>query len=156
MDIDNDDDIDDLIGQLKGVSNTVTQLRTDPDITNNNVNEFVLKKAGALVERCLDLVDSIQDTVDAAPDPEAVESLASLIRAATGAIEILNKNSMSKEKITAAKDLEVMRIDARTKLKQLCDNPQTRNSGESVAEMSREEMIQHIIKDAKLIDADVS
>ena len=78
-----DDDLED------GVKNLVDQLKEDQKtnksivkseefkLDKDNLEEFILNKTGSLINSSIEMVNTVKQYVEAAPNSEEVESLAS-------------------------------------------------------------------------------
>ena len=71
----------------KNVSKKGEQLGLDP----SDVEEFVIKNSGHLVQQSLDVMDNVKDYIMASGDPDSISALSELINASSKAIESLNK-----------------------------------------------------------------
>ena len=92
MDEEFDSELGSLVEQLQESNNTARQARNENDpLKKENLERFVVEKAGALVEESLDMMRVVKDYIISAPENKDVEALAGLISATSSAIETLNK-----------------------------------------------------------------
>lgn len=94
----NNSEIDSIIDQLKAESVPKTAQtiipRTStpvPNLTDDNVNQYVYNKTAYVIESGLDAINSLKDLVATGQDPKEISALAQLIGATTKAIDSLNK-----------------------------------------------------------------
>ena len=115
------DNVSDLLDQLQE-SNADTKLAIkkaqeledqDIELNDEELDKFVINNSAKLINKTNKILSEVQQYVLAAPNAEAVDSLSSLIKANTSAIDLLNKLNMQKQKTNAAKDIKVM--DSQTK-----------------------------------------
>ena len=142
-----DEEINDLLGQLKQ-NNTFT----NKTIKNNHnfnlpkekLEEFILNTSGRLVQDSLDMIDIVKERVSGAAEPDDVASLSELFKASTSTIEALNKILIQDKKTVTSVALKQMDVEAKKEL------AQHESEGRFLA--SRDEMMKHLVKDAKIID----
>jgi hypothetical protein len=148
-----DDNIEDLISQLQDVGAPVEVPREDTQFSldKEDAEQFVIDNAGKLIVRSLQAVDDIKQYVLSAPDSEQIDSLASLIRSSANAIDTLNKIVLQDMKAATSKELKQIDFEQKKSLQASSQNDMTR-----ALKMSREDMVQYLLKDATLIDAEVS
>jgi hypothetical protein len=112
-----DEVVDDILSQLKNSAKECTELTKpkddDPKVTKENLEEFVIKKSAALVEKALDIVDEIKDRATASDDAEEVRALADMLKATSSAVDALNKVHIASERNQTAKEINQKNIDAR-------------------------------------------
>lgn len=141
-----DDTVNSLLNQLKTipvVAKKSQQLSSD-SITKENLEKFVIQYASRLVENATESVEYIKDNVQAAPTAEDVSSLAELIKSTSGAIEILNKMVINKEKISTS--IKIKEMDIENKREELEVKTTTFLA-------SREEIMRQLVNKSKTIDA---
>ena len=137
MDDDIDPEIGSLIDQLKDSSLAMKAVRCEPDpLKKEDMEMFVIQKAGMLVEESLDMMRTVKDYLMSAPDPKGVESLAGLITATSSAIETLNKLIVTDKK--AATTFKLKEMDATLKRQLIEDQTNSK------IKLTREEMLRHI------------
>ena len=146
--MDNDDlEIDNLLDQLKDNTSFVKKAKKQSEKFNLNKEEleqFILNSSGKLINDSLHVIDDMREFVEAAPDAETITSLAALMKASTDAIDTLNKVLIQDKK--SATQVGVKRMDIEAK-KALADE-----SNSKVNTLTREEVFQKLLEDAKVID----
>jgi hypothetical protein len=106
-------DIDNLINQLRtNNSIAVSNTKEVEPLKKEEVEKFVIEKAGELVRESLDLLREIKINSIAASttDPEQIAAIASLTSATTSSIETLSKIIISDKKndtVIKAKQIEI-------------------------------------------------
>ena len=148
-DIFGDDSIDDLVSQLKEnnkIINTVKKERTE--ISADNLEEFIMKSSGALIEDSLDIISNVKDYTSSAPDSRESTSLAELIRASASAIDILNKILLQNKKSETQMDIKKLDVNMKQGIA-AADNATT-------LLVSREDILTKLIEDSEAIDVEVS
>lgn len=144
---DDDDILDDLLGQLKentSFNSKVIKNHEHFDLPKEELEKFILNTSGRLVKDSLDMIDIVKERVAGAAEPEDVASLSELFKASTSTIEALNKILIQDKKAVASITIKQMDIESK---KELAANE---NKNKMLA--SREEMLEQLVKDAKLID----
>ena len=144
---DDDEIIDDLLGQLKDNSsfnNKALKSNEDFEMDKEQLEAFILNTSGRLVKDSLDMIDIVKERVAGAAEPDDVASLSELFKASTSTIETLNKILLQEKKALTTLTVKKMDIDSK---KELADN-----EAKSNMTASREEMMELLIKDSKLID----
>ena len=141
-----EEEVDDLIKQLQSNTKNIKNIQKDPEFTlkKEELEQFILNKAGKLVNDSIDMVGNIKQYVDAAPNAEDVESLASLLKATTSSIDTLSK-LLVQDKRTAT-SIAVKRLDIESK-KQLQETDH-----QNKLELTREEVLDRLMNDSKLIE----
>ena len=151
------DSLNELIEQLK-VTKSRQTIPSDPyHLNDDNIQEFILRKAGKLINDAVQAVEDYKDNVCDGTDAEAASSLAALIGAASGAIDTANKINLQNKKNRTAVQLREMDIEARKQL-QLNEKPVSTN----ILIATREEVLRHLFDtpekqktiEAELIDKD--
>lgn len=144
--------VGDLLEQLKDANKQVEQVKkVSEPLTKENMEKFVVEKAGRLVEESLDVMSNVKDYISSAPESKDVGSLAELIAATATAIETLNKiivTDKRNETVLKAKELD---IASRRELKQADNETKLLATREQVFKM----LIDSANKSAKIIDAEI-
>lgn len=145
MDTDIDNTVNDIISQLKtsSLSNTSPQ-KEDIKLTKDNLEEFILTNSGKLVTKSLGLIDNIESFVSTSPEPDDVTALSELIKAATSAVESLNKIYIADSKNENQMKIKKLDIAAREKLS-VMDN-------QTKILLSREDIMKALINTSDVID----
>lgn len=149
--MDNDDleeGIDDLINQLKNNTKKIDNIQKKEEFTldREDVEQFLINNAGKLIADSMDIVDSVKQYVAAAPNSDEVESLASLMKAATSSIDSLSKIFIQNTKSKTSIELKTLDIDSKKELLE--------TDHQNKLELSREEVLERLIKSADIIEAD--
>lgn len=140
-----EDEIDDLVSQLKDNNKAFQKQKTEKkEITAENLEEFIMQSSGSLVQDSLEVIGSLKEYTNMAPDARETESIAELIKASTSAIETLNKILLQQKKSETQIKVKQMDVDSR--------------QGLAIAEqktkilLSREDIMKKLIEDAETID----
>lgn len=144
----------------QSVSNAVSQLLTaiqSPATTTlpissttptpEELEAFLIKNASNLVQGTVEFVNSMKGFIQAAPTADDLEALASLVDSSSKAIEALNKipiTNKNNDNRIAIKHLDIS------------SRKESREDGIKRGKyiMNREELIEELIKDARLIDVE--
>jgi hypothetical protein len=144
-----DDVVDDLISQLKNTEQAKKEIdKSEPDVNKENLEEFLLKYSGKLVKDSVEYVDDVKQFITSAPDYKDLEALSKLVGASASAIESLNKILISNKANENRKEIKEMDIQSK---KELMNHSQN-SIGLTI---NREELLNKLMKDAKVIDAEV-
>lgn len=122
-----------------------------PDVTEDNLNDYLLKKASSLVDLSLGAVEELKPFVMQGTDPDEITALAEVINASSKAMENLNKLLMQKKKFE--NDVKLKKIDFELKKELVAmepSNPHTVNNNVFIA--SREEIFKKFINTTQDID----
>ena len=144
---DDEEIINDLLGQLKqnsSFNNKAMKNHEHFDLPKEELEKFILNTSGRLVKDSLDMIEVVKERVASAAEPEDVASLSELFKASTSTIESLNKVLLQDKKTMTTLTVKQMDIDSKKELAE--------NETKSRMLASREEMMDQLIKDAKLID----
>lgn len=150
--MDNDDledNIDDLINQLKNTDKEIKKLPKKEEFTldKQDLEQFLINKAGKLINDSMEMVDNVKQYVAAAPNSEEVESLANLLKATTSSIDSLSRIFVQNKRSETSVNVKQMDIDSKKELLQ--------TDHQNKLELSREEVLERLIKNADIIEADV-
>lgn len=110
-----DNTVNSILDQLKTVpvvAKKVNEIQVN-DISKENLEKFVVQYASRLVENATESVEYIKDNVQAAPTADDVISLAELIKSTSGALEILNKIVINKDKLQNSVKIKQMDVDSK-------------------------------------------
>jgi hypothetical protein len=142
-----DDTVNSILDQLKTVPTVAKKVNELPssDLSKENLEKFVVQYASRLVENATESVEYIKDNVQAAPTADDVISLAELIKSTSGALEILNKIIINKEKLQNS--VKIKEMDVASKREEL----EVKTTTALIA--SRDEIMKELInKSSKIID----
>ena len=120
--MDSNNEIDAIVEQLRADSvPTNSQIVPSeiplPDVNDDNMNEYVIKKATENIEASLDAVNSLKDIVITGQNPQEIAALASLINATTKALDSLNKINMQNKQIKNNIEIKQMEVSAAKNIK---------------------------------------
>ena len=145
-----DDVVDDLLTQLKNSKKVEKDVRDETlNLSKENLEDFLMQYSGKLIKGSVNYVEDVKQYITAAPDSKDLEALIKLVGASAAAIESLNKILITDKNNDVKKEIKVMDIESK---KMLQDN-QNEKLGLT---MNREELIKQLMKDATLIDADIT
>ena len=139
--------VDDLLSQLKGASSASKELNKEEfNLDKEELESFLLNYSGKLIKGTVDYVEEVKQFITSAPDSRDVDALSKLVGASASAIESLNK-ILLQDKANEAK-IQVKQMDIESK-KEL----QEKNNERLGITINREELLNKLIDDAKLINA---
>jgi len=140
-------DLDELLDQLKNdttLNQTATSKKIELDLNDENVNDYILQKAGKLVEGGVDTVEALRESVLASCEPSDLEAYSELFRAVTGAIDTINRINVQNKRDKTAKEIKQMDIEGRKQL------PSGGNGGDTnILIAPREEIIKKFLEENK-------
>lgn len=140
-----EDEIDDLVSQLKDNNKAFQKQKTEKkEITAENLEEFIMQSSGSLVQDSLEVIGSLKEYTNMAPDARETESIAELIKASTSAIETLNKILLQQKK--SETQLKVKQMDVESRQGLAIAEQQTKIL------LSREDIMTKLMEDADTID----
>lgn len=141
-----DDTVNSLLNQLKTVPTVSKKAKevSNDNISRESLEKFVVQYASRLVENATESVEYIKDNVQAAPTAEDVVSLSELIKSTAGAIEILNKIAINKEKLENSVKIKEMDINSKREELEVKTN---------VFLASREDVLKQLINKTKVIES---
>lgn len=142
-----DAELGNLIQQLQNTSSLGQKAIAEPNpLKKEEMERFVIERAGELVKESIDFVKAMRDYVAAAPNGNDVSAIADLVTATSNAIETLNKLIVTDKKIEAATKLKEMDINSR---KELAENNQFK------LQLTREELFKQLITNARPVSAEI-
>lgn len=114
-DIELKNSVNSIIEQLREVPATISSHSQLPevDVSDTNLEEFVLKHAGNLVIQASQTVEMMKDYISTAPTADDVSALADLINANTSALEVMGKVLNQNKKNNNAVKIKQMDIDGK-------------------------------------------
>ena len=68
-------------------------------LTSDRLDDFVLQNASNIVQDGVDMIKDLKNSISQTIDPDEVSSLADLIKATNGSLEILNKLNITNKKL---------------------------------------------------------
>jgi hypothetical protein len=145
--------VGDLLEQLNDANKKaeVAKKESNP-LKKEDMERFVVEKAGKLVEESLDVVSNVKDYISSAPESKDVGSLADLIAATSAAIETLNKIIVTDKRNETVIKAKEMDIATKKELKEADNNNKLLATREQVFKM----LIDTANTNAKIIDIEPS
>jgi hypothetical protein len=145
-------DINTLLDELSSFSLPPTAKsvprNTPTNITEENINTYILQKTGNLIEAGLGAVEDLKSYVVQGQNPDEIAALSELISSTTKAIEALNRINLQNKKARTDKELKEMDIQGKKAVAgMLPGNNITNNTNVLVA--SREEIFKQLLADTK-------
>ena len=151
-----DNELDQILEELKN-DESISSLSEAPsaerlNITDDNVNDYVMQKVGRLIESGIETVEAIQQTIASGFEAEELQAFSGLLGAVTSAAETLNKINIQNKKAEAAKEIKEMDIEGKKQL-----GVGRRSGGNTnVLIATREEVIERFLNNnKKLIEAEI-
>lgn len=145
-----DDTLNDIFNQLSSNAKNCTELKqpaNDVHVHTEDIEQFAIDTSAQLVKKTLEIVEDIKDRACASSDPEDVQALASVLKAASSAMEAFNKIYISIERNKTVKEMKKADIESRTKMN--ITNNQTKLL------MSREDVLKKLFDDAAEVEAEI-
>ncbi|MDB4464554.1 hypothetical protein N9033_00620 [bacterium] len=142
-------DVKDLVDQLKEDQKLVkkTIAADDFELKREELEEFILNKTGSLINTSVDMVNTVKHYVQAAPNSEEVEALASLMKSATSSIDSLSKILVQDMRSDTTIKAKTMDIESK---KQLLNQDY-----QNKALLSREDVLEGLLNKTNVIEAQV-
>jgi hypothetical protein len=117
---------------------------TPTQITEDNINDYILQKTGNLIDAGLGAVSDLKDFIVQGQNPDEIAALSELISSTTKAIEALNKINLQNKKAKTDKELKAIDIEGKKAVAgMLPGNNVTNNTVNLVA--SREEIFKQLL-----------
>jgi DNA-binding protein len=145
---DEDDILDDLLGQLKdnnAFNNQALKSNKQFKLPKEQLEEFILNTSGRLVQDSLDMIEIVKERVAGAAEPDDVASLSELFKASTNTVEALNKILIQDKRTLTTLTAKQMDIDSRQQIAE-----KAADTAKIIA--SREEIVNKLFKKADVID----
>jgi hypothetical protein len=118
---------------------------TPTNITEDNINDYILQKTGTLIDAGLGAVSDLKDFVVQGQNPDEIAALSELISSTTKAIEALNRINLQNKKAKTDKELKTMDIEGKKAIAGSLPGNVTNNTVNLVA--SREEIFKQLLND---------
>jgi len=139
-------EVENILSQLKSLPTARRQMEQTPNLTPEQLEQFVIDKTADLVTKSMEILDEYRDFLTATPGEESAAAMAELINASNGAIETLSKIAVSNKKINTSIMIKDMEIQARKDI--------ARDDNNTKLLMSRQDLMK-LLKDADAaIDAE--
>lgn len=106
------ENIDDIVSKIKGEEQFIVA-QPVPEVTDDNVNDYIYQKSTELVESNLATINALQQTIMQGAVPEEINALTSLVAATTKALDTLNKINLQNKQIKAASSNKKLELEAR-------------------------------------------
>lgn len=136
-------DVNSIISQLKGENKEIKKVeKALPSLNMEDVQQFIIDKASAVISHSLDTVEHIKQDTIASGEAGAIEAMAELVKATTSAIDSLSKLKLADDKIKAQKEIKQMDIKA----KNLENNDY---GGKTGVYISREDLLKELISSSR-------
>ena len=144
-----EDDVKNLVDQLKEDQKLVKKTidADEFELKKDELEEFILNKTGSLINTSVDMVNTVKHYVQAAPNSEEVEALASLMKSATSSIDSLSKILVQDKRSDTTIKAKTMDIESK---KQLLNQDY-----QNKALLSREDVLEELLTKTEVIDAQV-
>lgn len=94
----------------------------EEEVTDENVNEFILKQASTLVRDNMEIMEKVKHKIASAQNAEEIKALSELIRATNSTLDTLTKISLQNKKEKSATAVKQIEHEHR---KELPDAPKT-------------------------------
>lgn len=138
--------VNDLINHIKDSTVTTKKIADNPEVSKENLEQFVLNSTGRLVTQGLEIVEGVKEYVMNNPESREVLALSEALKAVASALSVVKDIHVTQMKADTAKNLKKMDIDSRKELKE--------EDNRVKFLMSRDEMFKKIMEDAKTIEAE--
>jgi hypothetical protein len=139
-----DTTVNSILNQLKTVPTLAKKVdKPINQLSKEDLENFIIQYTSRLVQNATESVEMIKDNVQAAPTAEDVVSLAELIKSTSGAIDILNKMVINKDKIKTSVQIKEMEIQ---------NKKEELDTKVGLVIASREEMMKQLLNNSKIID----
>ena len=138
--------MDDLINQLRQNNSEVKKAQKSPEfeLKPEQLEQFILNSTGKLVQDSMDMVSTVKQYVECAPDSEGVSSLAELLKATTSSIDTLSKILIQDKRGETSTKLKKIDIAAKA---QLMDQEHNNKLA-----LTRKEVLDQLIQNAEVVD----
>lgn len=138
--------------QVGSVNNKKIEYKNEScSLKKENLEKFILDKAGELVVEGLDTVRELKSIFVGNPNAEEIESLAQAFKAVSSALSVLKDLQVTNTKAESNKEIKEMEIKAR---KELSENKKDNDDNRLL--LTREEVIKRLIDKSEVIEAEFS
>jgi len=132
-------EVENILSQLKSLPSAKKQIEQVPNLTPDQLEQFVIDKTADLVTKSMEILDEYRDFLTASPGEESAAAMAELINASNGAIETLSKIAVNNKKINTTVKVKEMEIQARKEI--------AKDDNNTKLLMSRQDLMK-LLKDA--------
>ena len=115
------------------------------ELTEDDLEKFILKKSSALIDLSLDSVKDLKDFITQGQNPDEISALASLITSTTGAIESLNKLNLLRKKHEMNKEIKALDFANKKEIAKALPAGNNITNNTQVIVASREEIIKQMM-----------
>lgn len=142
------EDVDDLINQLKENNKAVKTARCSDDfeLKSEELEQFILNSTGKLIQDSMDMVGTVKQYVECAPDSEGVSSLAELLKATTSSIDTLSKILVQDKRGETSTKLKQLDIASKHQLQETDHN--------NKLSLTRQEVLDQLIQNAEVLEVE--
>lgn len=145
------DNIDTLLDELSSfslpVSVRTTTTTSHSDITEDNINDYIMKRASQLIDTSIAAVENIKDYVVQGQNPDELAALSELVNSASKAIDTLNKINLQNKKAKTDKELKTLELQNRKEVAGMLPSNNVVNNNLFVG--SREEIFKKLLADSQ-------
>lgn len=139
--------VNDLIDQIKlSTVETKKVVKENPEITKENLEEFVLNSTGRLVKQGLEIVEGVKEYVMNNPESREVMALSEALKAVASALSVVKDIQVTQMKKDSSLEIKKLEIESRKQLKNA--------DVQAKFLMSRDEIFKKIMEEAKTIEAE--
>lgn len=143
----NEFSVNDLIDQIKqSTVDTKKIVKENPEITKENLEEFVLNSTGRLVTQGLEIVEGVKEYVMNNPESREVIALSEALKAVASALSVVKDIQVTQMKKDSSLEIKKLDIESRKQLKN--------TDIQAKFLMSRDEVFKKIMEEAKTIEAE--
>ena len=143
----NEFSVNDLIDQIKqSTVETKKVVKENPEITKENLEEFVLNSTGRLVTQGLEIVEGVKEYVMNNPESREVIALSEALKAVASALSVVKDIQVTQMKKDSSLEIKKLEIESRKQLKN--------TDIQAKFLMSRDEVFKKIMEEAKTIEAE--
>jgi len=142
------DNLDTLLDELSSFTlptSTPKQEVNNFEITEDNINEYIVKRTGNLIDTGIQAIDDIKDYIVQGQNPDELAALSELISSTTKAIEALNRINLLNKKGKIDKELKEMDLKNRKEVAGILPGNNIVNNNLIVA--SREEIFKQLLNE---------
>lgn len=148
------DDLNTLLDELSSFQMPVTAPKQNKpenssELTDDNINEFILKKASKLINSGLGAVEDLKDFIVQGQNPDEIAALSELISSTTKALEALNRINLQNKKAKTDKEIKEIDIAGRKAVAGMLPGNNIINNKTNVLVASREEIIKQLLETEK-------
>ena len=140
-----DDQVQDLVQQLNDNNKNLkkSQKTEEFELNKDDLEQFLLNKAGKLINDSLSMVDIVKQYVESAPNAEDVASLSDLLKATTSSIDTLSKILVQNKRSETSIATKMLDINSKKELQQ--------TDHQNKLELTREEVLDRLILEAEVV-----